>query len=166
MADVPRVLLDHVDQETPQAGCLTEVVGDPRGQPIQAAVGQRLRDQGAGHGGPPEREELLGGVLGGRVPVALGVGLPVRRVPRGPRLSAEQLPGETVVLDLGQVLEEPAKGDRRGGEPRVKAGRVQFPALLRQGRALALQGAQEGGGLVAREGRFRAPLLVHVGHGR
>ncbi len=60
MAGVPRVLLDHVDQQTPQAGRPAVGPGAP-GQLIQAAAGQRLRDQGAGtrHGFLPERIELL-----------------------------------------------------------------------------------------------------------
>jgi hypothetical protein len=45
MTDVPCVLLDQVDQDPPQAGCLAAVVGDPRGQPIRATVGQRLGDR-------------------------------------------------------------------------------------------------------------------------
>ena len=49
MAVVPRVLLDHVAQDPSQAGCPTVGPGAP-GQPLQAAVGQRLRDQGAGAG--------------------------------------------------------------------------------------------------------------------
>lgn len=36
MADVPRVLLDQVDQDAPQAGGLTAGGGEP-GQPVQAA---------------------------------------------------------------------------------------------------------------------------------
>src|SRR3990172_3959936 len=61
MAVVPRVLLDHVDQDPSQAGCPTVGPGAPR-QPLKAALGQRLRDQGAGagHGVLPERDELLG----------------------------------------------------------------------------------------------------------
>ena len=46
-----------------------------------------------------------------------------------------------------------------------QAGRVQSRALPRQGGALVVQEAQEGGGLVGREGWFRAALLVQVGHG-
>src|SRR6266567_2141307 len=82
MAVVPRVLLDQMEQDPSQAGCPTVGPGAP-GQPLQAAVGHCLRDQGAGagHGVLPERLELLGGVLGGRVPVPVGVGLPVHRVP-------------------------------------------------------------------------------------
>jgi hypothetical protein len=49
MAVVPRVLLDHVAQDPSQAGRATVGPGAP-GQPLQAAVGQRLRDQGAGAG--------------------------------------------------------------------------------------------------------------------
>jgi hypothetical protein len=49
MPVVPRVLLDHVDQDPSQAGCPTVGPGAP-GQPLKAAVGQRLRDQGAGAG--------------------------------------------------------------------------------------------------------------------
>ena len=49
MADVPRVLLDQVDQETPQAGCPTVGPG-ALGQLVQAAVGQHLRGHGAGAG--------------------------------------------------------------------------------------------------------------------
>ena len=41
MADVPRVLLDHVDQDSPQAGRPTVGPGAP-GQLLQTAVGQRL----------------------------------------------------------------------------------------------------------------------------
>src|SRR6266487_3909854 len=61
MAVVPRVLLDQMEQDPSQAGCPTVGPGAP-GQPLQAAVGQRLRDQGAGagHGVLPERLELLG----------------------------------------------------------------------------------------------------------
>ena len=47
VAVVPRVLLDHVDQDPSQAWCLTAGPGAP-GQPLQAAVGQCLRHQGAG----------------------------------------------------------------------------------------------------------------------
>ena len=35
----------------------------------------------------------------------------------GPDLSPEQPPAGVVVLDEGQVLEQPAQGDRRGGDP-------------------------------------------------
>jgi hypothetical protein len=56
MAVVPRVLLDHVDHDAPQAGCLTTDAG-VRAQRVQAAVGQRLRDRGAGHSFLPERVE-------------------------------------------------------------------------------------------------------------
>ena len=60
MAVVPRVLFDQVDQDPSQAGRPTVRPGAP-GQPLQATAGQRLRDQGAGagHGGLPERMELL-----------------------------------------------------------------------------------------------------------
>src|ERR1017187_9609220 len=44
MADVPRVLLDQVEQDPPQAGCPAVGPGAP-GQLLQAAVGQRLRDR-------------------------------------------------------------------------------------------------------------------------
>src|SRR5262249_7909714 len=69
MAVVPGVLLDHVDQDPPQAGRPPVGPGAP-GQPPQAAIGQRLRGQGAGagHGVLPQRAELLRGVLRGRVP--------------------------------------------------------------------------------------------------
>jgi hypothetical protein len=61
MAVVPRVLLDQVEQDPSQAGSPTVGPGAP-GRPLQAAVGQRVGDQeaGAGHGGLPERHELLG----------------------------------------------------------------------------------------------------------
>src|SRR5688572_20110814 len=66
VAIVPRVLLDQVDQDPPQAGRLT-VWGREPAQMVQATVRQRLgkRHAGALHGGPPERHELLGTVLGG-----------------------------------------------------------------------------------------------------
>jgi hypothetical protein len=44
MVVVPRVLLDQVDQDPSQAGCVTVGPGAPGG-PLQAAVGARLRDQ-------------------------------------------------------------------------------------------------------------------------
>ena len=71
---------------------------------------------------------------------------------------------EPVVLDVGQMLEHAAKRHRRGADLRLQPGRVESAALPRQGRALVLQEAEEGGGLVAREGRFRAAVLVD-GHG-
>src|ERR1035438_7861014 len=111
MAVVPGVLLDQVEQDPSQAGCPAVGQGAP-GQPVQAAVGQRLRDQGAGagHGVLPERQELLGGLPRGRVPVPVGVGVPVHRVPRGLRVSPVQPLGAPIVLDTGQVLEHPAQG--------------------------------------------------------
>src|SRR5690348_17406342 len=44
MADVPGVLLDEVDQDAPQAGCLTAGAAPP-GQLPQAAGDQRLADR-------------------------------------------------------------------------------------------------------------------------
>jgi hypothetical protein len=49
MAVVSRVLLDHVAPDPSQAERATVGPGAP-GQPLQATVGQRLRDQGAGAG--------------------------------------------------------------------------------------------------------------------
>src|SRR5258708_391572 len=70
VADVPRVLLDDVDQQTPQAGCPTVGPGAPD-QLIQPAAGQRLCDRGAGAGHRvlPERHELLGRILRSRGPL-------------------------------------------------------------------------------------------------
>jgi len=119
---------------------------------------------GAGHGGPPEREELLGAVRGGRVPLPVRVGGPVHRVPRGVPVPTVQPPAEPVVLHVGQVLEHPAQGHRRGADRRPQAGRVHAPGLPRQGRALVVEEAQEGGGLVGREGRLRAAVVVQLGH--
>ena len=84
MSVVPGVLLDQVNQDPSQARGPTVGPGAP-GEPIQAAVGQRLRDQGA------------------------------------------------------------------GAVHSVQPGRVQSGALPRQGCALVLQEAQEGGGLVTPE---------------
>jgi hypothetical protein len=49
MAVAPRVFPDHVAPDPSQAGCATVGPGAP-GQPLQAAVDQRLRDQGGGAG--------------------------------------------------------------------------------------------------------------------
>ena len=155
VADVPRVLLDQVDQDAPQAG-RPAVRSLMPGELAQVAVGQGLGDRGAGpaHRVLPQRIELPGGVPGGRVPFPVGVGVPVHRVPRRSQVTSEQPPGEVLVLDQGQVLEQAAQGHRRGADGRLQAGRVQAPALPRQHRALALQRAQQGGGLIARHRRF------------
>ena len=162
MAHVSRVLLDQIDQHPPQVGCLAAGVADARGQVIHATVGQRIAERGAraGHGAAPERHELLGGVLGGRSPFPVRVGVPVHRVPRGSDLPPEQPAAGVVVLDEGQVLEQPSQGDRRGGDPHLEPCRVESPALPLHERAHALEGAQERGCLVARERGLR------VGHSR
>ncbi len=79
---MPGVLLDHVAHDPAQAGGPAVGPGAP-GQLLQAAVGQRLGDQGAGagHGVLPERMELLRTGLGGAG----------ERLPYAPRFNIRQL---------------------------------------------------------------------------
>ncbi len=138
MADVPRVFLDQVDQYTAQTGRFT-----PGGEPdqlVQPTSRQSLFDRraGAGHGVVPQREELLGSVVGGRVSFPIAIGLPVHFVPRRSRLPPEQAHGEVVVLHEGKVLEQPAQGDRRGPHGSLQASLVEPSALPGKRRALAL----------------------------
>src|SRR5215218_6664413 len=62
MAVVPRVLLDHVDQDVAQAG---QPVAAPL---LRTALGQDRGEQvtGAGRGIPPARVQLLGRFVDGR----------------------------------------------------------------------------------------------------
>jgi hypothetical protein len=163
MAVVPRVLLDHVDHDPTQAGCAAVGPGAPR-ELIQAAVGQHLSDEGAGAGycALPEREELLGGVRGGRVPVPIGVGPPVHCIKWWCRVPPVQPLGEPVVLDESEVLEHPAQGHRRRADRRLQTCRVQPPALPGEGRALVVQETLERSGLISCKGRFRPSLLVNA----
>ncbi len=103
MAVVPRVLLDHVAQDPPQAGRPAIGPGTP-GRLGHVAGSQRLRDHraGAGHGVLPERMKLLGSIPGGGAPVPVAVGVPVHRVPRGTRGLARA----TAQIGAGGVREE------------------------------------------------------------
>src|SRR5262249_24662083 len=165
----PRVLLDRADRDPPQAGRLGIRPGAR--QLVQPAAGQRPGDRGAGagHGILPERHELRGAVLDGRVPLPAGIGIPVHRVPRRPGPPPRRPLGGVLVFGEGHVLQQPAQGYRRRAERRAQPGRVQPAALPREDRTLALQGTQEGGGLIARGRRPRKALpaqVVIVGHGR
>jgi hypothetical protein len=109
------ILLDHVAQDPAQARCLAVRPGT-LGQLAEVAIRQCLREQSAGafHALLPQREQLLGGVLGGRAPLPVRIGFPVHRVPRLSLLAPVQVLGEPAGFDQGHVLEQPAEGHRRG----------------------------------------------------
>jgi hypothetical protein len=161
---LPCVLLDQVDQNPYQAGRPTVGPGAP-GQPPPAAVGQRLVDQGAGHGVLPERPKLLGDVLRAECKSQSRLAFQ-STVSHGAAGRARAATGAPRVLDVGQVLEDPRRGSSTRGRAWPQAGRVQPRGLPCEGGAVVVQEALEGGGLVACEGRFRAAVLVQVGHGR
>ena len=100
VAVVAGVLLDHVHEDPAQAGSSAVGPGAPR-RLRQAAVRQHLGEDltRAVDRLLPEREQLLGRVLGGRVPVPVGVGVPVHRVPRLRQISPAHPVREPVVLD-------------------------------------------------------------------
>ena len=78
----------------------------------------------------PERMELLGGILGGRVSAAagFGVGVGVHRVQAAPALA--RATGRTCRLrPWARCLRQTRQRDRRGAERRAEAGRVHSPAL-------------------------------------
>lgn len=165
MADVARVLLDQVDEQTAQAGDLT--IGPARAQPVQIAVGQRLRGHSprASYRVLPQRTKLLGRVLSGCVPDPVRVGVPVGGVPGSARTAAEELGGERQGLDERQVLQQPAQGERRRADRGAQARLIQAPGLPCQRGALALQGAEQRRGLVACQRGARLSLHVRVRHG-
>src|SRR5699024_1069370 len=81
---VPRVLLDHVGEDPAQARCLTVGKG-ASGELIKTVLLQRLGDMEAGplNRCLPQVAQLLGGVVSCRVPVPIGICLPVDAVPGG-----------------------------------------------------------------------------------
>src|SRR6266545_1170389 len=148
-----------------RVGLARRVLAD---QAVQPAFGQRVRYRGAraGDGIAPERMELFGSVLEGRTPLPALFGAPVDSVPGWRQVSSGQVPREVDVLHVGQVLQQPTQGDRRGADARAQAGRIEVGALPGQGGALPLQGAQQRRDLVSDGRRFRVALLVVMSHGR
>jgi hypothetical protein len=93
-------------------------------------VGQRLGDHGAGAGTASRQSVRSCSGCPRRPSASPSRGQrPSPACPTGPRVLPEQLLGERVALDVGQVLGQHAQGDRRGSSPRPQAGRVESPAV-------------------------------------
>jgi hypothetical protein len=165
---LPCVLLDQVDQNPYQAGRPTVGPGAP-GQPPPAAVGQRLVDQGAGHGVLPERPKLLGDVLRAECKSQSRLAFQ-STVSHGAAGRARAATGAPRVLDVGQVLEDPRRGSStRGrawppGRPRpaprssMPGWRGGSPGSFGGWRPRRLRGAVPGGR--ARPSRSRAGTIL------
>jgi hypothetical protein len=123
MAGVPAVLLDQVAHEAPQAGMAAVGPGE-MDELVEPAIGQGGVEPRPGpfDGVIPERVELCGGVIGGRVELPVGIGVPVDGVPRraGPR-PAEPDSG-AVLLDEREVLEQAAEGQRGSADAGLQPG--------------------------------------------
>ena len=117
------------------------------------------------HGVLPERPQILGTVVGGRVPVPVGIGVPVDRVPRRPGFAAVEDVGEPVLLDERQVLQHPAERHRRGADGAVQRVGVQPVGLPGERRPVEVQEPPQDRQFVAVDRRFGPALLVDIGHG-
>ena len=103
---------------SPFAGSRGRATGRSRsGSAARACVEARVRaDDGVGE----QRVELGVRRPGGGVPVPVGVVVPRRGVPRRGRLAGQEVVGEPVVLDEGEVLEHPAEGEVAGRQRLVE----------------------------------------------
>ena len=166
MADVACVLLDHVHHVA--AKRRHPAVGQrPPGRLVQPTGRDGVGDRGprAGDGVAPVPEELVGRVVRRGAPLPIRVGLPVDGVPRRPELVAGHPPREVLVLDDGEVLQQAAERHRRAADRRVEAGGVDAGALPGEDRPLALERAEQGGRLVAGDGRIGAVGVAHQRRG-
>ena len=145
VTDVARVLLDHVDQQPAQAWRTAIGPGSP-GQTVQAAVGQRLGNDGARatHGLMPDRRQLLWRAVSSRVPLPVRIGISSHHVPGRAQLLSKELHAEGMVLHEREVLDQSAQGDRRDTDRRPQAILVQSATLPRQVIPLALQRTDQG----------------------
>jgi hypothetical protein len=77
---------------------------------------------------PGRRRPVRRSVYGDRYPAPIVIGVPVRRVSRGYSVSPVQSAGNPGILDVGEVLEQAAWGDRRGIDCRSQVGAAFNPA--------------------------------------
>jgi hypothetical protein len=162
---VPRVLVDHVDDQPAEVHALIGCVA-PHHQLTQVTAGQRLGDARPGplDGAAPERVELLRRVVCRGTPLPVRVGVPVDPVPRRARVAPGQPVGEPEVLDKRQVLHQAAERHRGRAEAGSQADRVEAAGLPREDPAGAVEDTEQQAGLVADDGQFRERHLIHARH--
>lgn len=130
VAVVPRVLIDHMDSiqrrlgARPEGGCAGPTVSTRRSASASAT---RKRDRATV--ACQSAQSCSGGVLGGRVPIPVGVGAPFHHVPQGLPASPMKPPGQPGILHTGQMLEQPTQSHRQDTGPLPQADRVQPAAL-------------------------------------
>ena len=162
MAGMSGVLLDQVDKYAAQVRPLGPLRQLQRA--IEATAGERLvyRCFRAGDRLEPKSPQLLGGVLGSRGP--LPVGVLGHRCPHGRVVAAVQLVGEVVVLDKGKVLHQPPECQAGWPEGTVHRVSVQAAGLPGEGAAVSMERAKESLDLVRCGGKGARAQFVEVAH--
>ena len=144
MADVAGILLVQVGQDVAQVGRLP-VASHGLRRLVEPAVREHRRDRSVRpfHRIAPQREELVGGVVGRRPPLPLGFGGEVDRVPRSDDGLSGQVGGGVVVLDEREVLHQAAEGHRGRRVRSAEPGRVQPAAHPGERGSRAVEGEEE-----------------------
>jgi hypothetical protein len=97
----------------------------------------------------PECVEVFRGVAGGGVEVPVGVGIPVRGVPRGTDGRTAEFGTERLLFCPREVLEQATQRQRGRANSGLQPGRVKVVGLPAEGRAQAVERADEMLGLSA-----------------
>jgi len=162
-----RVFLDHVKQDPAPAWRYTARSG-PLGKLPRVAIRERPRNAAPRSLDvlPPEDTELLQGVVSGRTPLPVWVGVLVDFSPLRPGLLCVEALGNPAVLNHGTVLEHAAERHRRRGDPGLQPRRVEPVGVPRERGALKLHETDEGRSFITGAPWLMPSLVIQLSHSR